>query len=142
MAEAIFYVLPDTGTLGRAVFACKLVEKAYRNGQLCYIQTADKRSSQQLDDLLWTFRAGSFVPHQIFESGQPILTDQVLIGNSSPPEGWQELVINLSEQFPEHPENYGRIVEILDADESVKARGREHYKRYHQKGVSVITHKL
>ena len=71
MPEISFYVLPTESTQERQLFACKLVEKAYRSGVFSYVLTDSLEQSQQLDDLLWTFRAGSFIPHQIYTDQLP-----------------------------------------------------------------------
>ena len=67
MPEASFYILPSQSLSDRFLFACKLIEKAYRCGQYCYVVTDSLQQSQQLDNLLWTFRKNSFIPHQIFD---------------------------------------------------------------------------
>ncbi|TAK61689.1 DNA polymerase III subunit chi [Methylobacter sp.] len=70
MAEVSFYILPSESLHDRHLFACKLIEKAYRSGSFCYVLTDNAEQSQAIDDLLWTFRAGSFIPHQIY-TGEP-----------------------------------------------------------------------
>ncbi|MDO9168371.1 MAG: DNA polymerase III subunit chi [Methylobacter sp.] len=70
MAEVSFYILPTESLKDRYLFACKLIEKAYRSGSFCYVLTDSAEQSQIIDDLLWTFRAGSFIPHRIY-SGEP-----------------------------------------------------------------------
>ena len=71
MAEISFYILPSESTQERYMFACKLIEKAYRSGHFCYVLTDNAEQSQKIDDLLWTFRAGSFIPHQIYTGELP-----------------------------------------------------------------------
>ena len=71
MPEASFYILPSRSLSERYLFACKLIEKAYRSGQFCYVYTDSDRQSEQLDNQLWTFRENSFIPHQIYEDNIP-----------------------------------------------------------------------
>ena len=73
MPEVSFYILPSESQEERYLFACKLIEKAYRSGHFCYVLTDDAEQSQILDDLLWTFRAGSFIPHQVYTGELPAL---------------------------------------------------------------------
>jgi len=70
VAEVSFYILPTESLDDRYLFACKLIEKAYRSGSFCYVLTDSAEQSRIIDDLLWTFRAGSFIPHQIY-TGEP-----------------------------------------------------------------------
>lgn len=142
MPEISFYVLPTESTQERQLFACKLVEKAYRSGVFSYVLTDSIEQSQQLDDLLWTFRAGSFIPHQIYTDQRPDSENVVLIGSGNPPEGWQKTVINLSAQIPYDFQQIERILEILDNSEQTKAWGRQRYRQYQQEGIGIATHKM
>ncbi|MGR9051809.1 MAG: DNA polymerase III subunit chi [Gammaproteobacteria bacterium] len=140
MPDAGFYILSNDSEAGRLHFACKLAEKAYRTGSFCYILTENERQGKILDDLLWTFRPGSFVPHEWYSGVCPAHSDRILIGILSPPEAWQKIVINLSSEVPENYNNCERVLEILNNDESIKLRGREHYKRYRDAGFNLSTH--
>lgn len=142
MPEISFYVLPTESSQERHLFACKLIEKAYRSGSFAYVLTDSLEQSQLIDNLLWTFRAGSFIPHQIYMGEMPTIEDVVLIGSSNPPEHWQNTVINLSSQCPQGFQNAERILEILDNSEETKTIGRNRYRQYQQAGIEIATHKM
>jgi len=142
MAEVSFYILPSESTQERYEFACKLIEKAYRSGCFCYVLTDNAEQSQKIDDLLWTFRAGSFIPHQIYTSELPDFEKVILIGSHDVPENWQKTVINLSSHCPEQFDKIERILEILDNSEATKEPGRNRYRQYQQSGVNITTHKI
>ncbi len=142
MPEITFYVLPTDSTQERQLFACKLIEKAYRSEHFAYVLTDSSEQNQQLDNLLWTFRAGSFVPHQIFTGELPVIENTILIGNDYPPENWRKTLINLSSQIPQNFQEADRILEILDNSEETKAWGRQRYKQYQQSGIEITTHKM
>lgn len=137
MADISFYILPSQSQQERYLFACKLIEKAYRSRCFCYVLTDSAGQSQQLDNLLWTFRAGSFIPHQLYTGDIPA-TEQVLIGSLPAPAHWQKTVINLSSQCA----NAERVLEILDNSEATKAVGRERYRHYKEAGHNLTTHKM
>lgn len=137
MAEISFYILPTQSQQERTLFACKLIEKAYRSGCFCYVLTDSVGQSQQLDNLLWTFRAGSFIPHQLYTGDIPAI-EQVLIGSLPAPAQWQKTVVNLSSQCA----NAERVLEILDNSEATKAVGRERYRHYKEAGHNLTTHKM
>jgi DNA polymerase-3 subunit chi len=141
MAEVSFYILPSESTQERYLFACKLIEKAYRSGHFCYVLTDSAEQSQKIDDLLWTFRAGSFIPHQIFTGEIPKFKKIILIGSLNAPENWQKTLFNLSSHYPDIGSQTERILEILDNSETSKAAGRERYRQYQQSGMTVTTHK-
>ena len=137
MSEITFYILPTASQQERYVFTCKLIEKAYRTGVFCYVLTDDIMQSQRIDDLLWTFRAGSFIPHQLYTGETPEIP-QVLIGSLPPPENWQHTVLNLSSNCTAAQ----RVLEILDNSEATKSIGRHRYRQYKDAGHNLTTHKM
>jgi DNA polymerase III subunit chi len=140
--EISFYVLPTESSQERYLFACKLIEKAYRSGSFAHVLTDSLEQSQLIDDLLWTFRAGSFIPHQVYTGELPAVHNVVLIGHDNPPENWQKTLINLSSQPPKDFQHAERILEILDDSEETKTGGRQRYKQYQQAGIEITTHKM
>jgi len=142
MAEVSFYILPSELLQDRYLFACKLIEKAYRSGSVCYVLTDSIEQSRYLDDLLWTFRPGSFIPHQIYTGELPAIEKVILIGSLNAPENWQKTLFNLSSHYPEIGPQTERILEILDNSEITKELGRNRYRQYQQSGVTITTHKI
>jgi DNA polymerase III subunit chi len=142
MAEVSFYILATTGMQERFRFACKLIETAYRKGSFCYVQTDSPQQSHTLDELLWTFRPNSFIPHQIFQGEMPEFPNTVLIGNQPAPVQWQKVILNLSSHLPSDLSQTEKLLEILDNDEQIKALGRERFRHYKRLGIEPITHKL
>lgn len=142
MPDISFYVLASESSQERHLFACKLIEKAYRSGTFAYVLTDSPAQSQLIDDLLWTFRAGSFVPHQVYTGDFPDIENVVLIGSGTPPVSWQKTLINLSSQCPQDFQQADRILEILDNSEETKSWGRQRYRAYQQAGIEITTHKL
>ena len=97
MARVDFYILPDRAANSRPLLACRLAEKAYRLGHRVYIHVESAQQAQYLDDLLWSFRQGSFIPHGITPP-QPGDDTPVLIGWQDAPAGATEVLINLSHE--------------------------------------------
>jgi DNA polymerase-3 subunit chi len=158
VAEVSFYILPTESLEDRYLFACKLIEKAYRSGSFCYVLTDDAEQSRTIDDLLWTFRPGSFIPHQIYTGKPPDIARDgvyaanqsgtgaaiekvILIGSLAAPEHWQKTLFNLSSRYPDLGAQTERVLEILDNSETTKEAGRNRYRRYQQAGMTVTTHK-
>ncbi len=139
MANASFYILPSRSTPARYLYACKLIEKAYRLGQFCYVYTDSQQQSQQLDDLLWSFRKGSFIPHQVYNDTVPEFEQTVLIGDQAAPENWQKLIINLSTQYPDFLTETTRVLEILDDNDAVKQAGRQRFRQYKKDGLETTS---
>jgi DNA polymerase IIIc chi subunit len=51
-----------------------------------------------------------------------------------------ELLVNLSGRLPAHHDRFGRIAELIDADEERRAKGRERFKAYRDLKLPVETH--
>ncbi|MGR9087474.1 MAG: DNA polymerase III subunit chi [Gammaproteobacteria bacterium] len=142
MPEISFYVLASSSLQERLLFACKLIEKAYRSGRFCYVMTGSEEEARIIDDLLWTFRAGSFVPHQRYDGSMPAFEKVILIGPLDPPDNWRATIINLSSRCPPGFDQAERILEILDNNDEAREAGRNRYRQYQQSGIGIITHKL
>jgi DNA polymerase-3 subunit chi len=141
MTQVDFYILKDSQPQAYPLFACRLTEKAYKQGHRVYIHTGSHAQLKQLDDLMWTFRAGSFLPHAIYgggnTTGQPIL-----LGQDIEPEGSDDVLVNLSGEVPPFFSRFSRVVEPVAADDSARAAARERYRFYQDRGYALNTHKL
>jgi len=137
-----FYILSSQTEQGRQLFACKLAEKAFRLGYKTYILTNSMQQAQQMDKLLWTFRANSFVPHEIFQDSLPSIANTVIIGSQQAPAPWQHTLINLSTEYPEDIMQSEQVFELLDNDENQKQAGRRRYRHYQTLGITPNTHKM
>ena len=138
-----FYVLSEDMPDARLRWACRLAEEAAEQGSRVYLQTGGHAEAQRLDDLLWTFRDGSFLPHEIF-AGAPASHARVmvLLGESAPPPSHRQLVVNLTDAIPAELEQYERVAEIVDVDPERKRAARERYKQYRERGCTLESHNV
>lgn len=141
MTRIDFYVLAGSGTRERQLTACRLAEKAYRLGHRLYIQTASAQDEALLDDLLWTFRQNSFVPHTRWRGDDDPGTP-VLLGHLPPPEFLHEVLIHLADTIPDAFDRFNRVVEVVDAEDAVRQAARRRYRFYRERGISPLTHQL
>ena len=142
MSQVDFYVLNASGETNRQRFACRLAEKAYRLQNTVHIQVADQQSAAQLDELLWTFRDGSFVPHEVLENSAAKVASPVTISIDSLPPGNCDLLINLSNGMPQDSAAFPRVAEIVTSDDESKKRSRQHFAEYRNEGHKLDSHKL
>jgi len=142
MPEVSFYLLSTQSIQERFLYSCRLIEKAYRCGQFCYVYTDTQQQSQQLDNQLWSFRPLSFIPHQIYDGTAPDYQKTVLIGTQTAPENWEKIIVNLSSKYLDDLKHTDRILEILDSNEAVKQAGRQRYRQYQQAGLKITTHNV
>lgn len=142
MTRVDFYILPPGDERQRLVFACSLSEKAYRQGLKVYLRAGDDTTARQLDQLLWTFRQGSFVPHAVLEKTDAAENFPVLIGTGPAAPKTTSLTINLAPEFLEEGPNHPRVAELIGHDESSRIAGRARFRRYRELGLSPETHTL
>jgi DNA polymerase-3 subunit chi len=140
MTRIDFYLLASGDPRSRRVTACKLIEKAFRQGHTVYLQTSSEEETRILDDLLWTFRQGSFVPHEPHPGASA--EAPVLIGHGAAPDTMADVLVNLSPEVPAGFGRFERLAELVDEDGEVKQAGRIRYKAYKDAGYSPETIKL
>jgi DNA polymerase-3 subunit chi len=140
MTRIDFYLLGSGDPRSRLVTACRLIEKAFRQGHKVYLHTASEEETRILDDLLWTFRQGSFVPHELHPGASA--EAPVIIGHGSAPETMADVLVNLSPEVPAGFDRFARLAELIDQDEAVKRAGRRRYKIYQEQGHEIQTHHL
>ncbi len=142
MSQIDFYVLTASGETARHQFACRLAEKAYRLENRVHIRVKDAETVQKLDELLWTFRDGSFVPHEVSGAGSDETVSPVTIGYDALPSAQPDLLINLGDTVPDSTASFPRVAEVVTSDEGSKAQSRERFVHYRDQGHALNTHKL
>lgn len=139
MAQVDFYVLDRFDEHSRYTFACKLAEKAWRLENTIHIHTMSQADAERLDELLWTFRDGSFVPHELVSSGDPA---PVSIGYDSNTIASRDLLINLCDEIPAFADTFPRIAELVTSEENCRQKSRERYAIYRDQGHTLEMHKI
>ena len=142
MARVDFYVLGSSGAAARQRFACRLAEKAYRQDNSVLIRVADSQTARLLDDLLWTFRDGSFVPHEITDTESQGSGSPIRIGVDGTAQIESDLLINLTNNVPGDTSSFARVAEIVTSDEESKSLSRERFVAYRDAGHELESHKL
>ncbi len=109
-------------------------------GHYIYVHTADARQSQLIDDLLWTFKDGSFIPHRQLRSEDD--QAQVMIGHDAEPPLEFDVLVNLAPQVPLFFSRFQRVAEIVGDDEQQKQQARERFRFYRDRGYPLNTHDI
>jgi DNA polymerase-3 subunit chi len=142
MARVDFYVLGTSGPAARQRFACRLAEKAYRQENSVFILVADEDAGRSLDELLWTFRDGSFVPHEMARAAARSTAAPVCIGVAADNDARRDLLINLGNDIPDSTNAFPRIAEIVTSDGDSLSQSRKRFAAYRDAGHEMETHKL
>lgn len=135
-----FYLLNQSVPDGKLRAACRLTGKVLARGCTAYIQTDDDAQASRLDDLMWTFDQGSFVPHRLdTDDAAPA---PVTIGCRAPETDPPDVLIALSADMPDHFHIYRRIAEIVDGTSEDKRLARQRYRIYRERGCELETHHI
>lgn len=142
MTRVDFYLLSGDGKQEREKLACRLTEKAWKLNHKVYLHSDSEPESRQLDDLLWTFRPESFVPHNFLANDSEIKTPVLLGHHEEPALLEHDILINLSAAVPSFFSRFERVIEVINDDENIREAGRDRYRFYQQRGYTLNTHKL
>lgn len=138
MPKIDFYILSEGS---RLQLACLLIDKAYKNQHRVYIHTENQQDAHQLDELLWTFRDESFIPHNLYGEG-PEPAPPIQIGFNLTPEKHRDILINLSPTIPEFFQQFNRVLELVANDAHEQEIARDRFRQYRSQGFEIKTHKL
>jgi DNA polymerase-3 subunit chi len=141
MPKIDFYILSDPNPTSHLQLVCRLVEKAYKNRHRIYIHAHNKAQAYAVDELLWTYREDSFLPHNLYGEG-PEPAPPIQIGFDAVPEKHRDILINISHDIPEFYTQFARILECVPNDAQLQELAREHYRLYRAQGHTITTHKL
>lgn len=136
-----FYSTEDPAPEAAARLLCKVVEKAYRQGLKVFVHTPTPRRARFFDDLLWTFRQGSFVPHEICD-GSGRGHAPVRIGGGLVQRGEATVLCNLSAEVPPSLAGFARLVDVAERAEPGRSAGRVRYRWYRDQGLALAHHPI
>ena len=143
MAKVDFYVLPEHGK--REHFACALIQKVWKQGNNIFINMRSEPATAAFDDLLWTFKDISFLPHCL-NAEDNTKTAPIVIGHdiqtvSQMPDD-THIVLNLADQIPPELTGVERILEIVAGNEVDRQQARKRYADYRNHGHVLNKHTI
>ena len=110
-------------------------------GHRVYVATDSADSTRRVDEIMWTFRPDSFVPHGRYpeddNEGFPIL-----IGHTDSPDGCGEVLINLTGSVPDFHHSFARVAELVSGDGESRRLGRNRFRYYRDQGYDVNSHQV
>lgn len=141
MTQVDFYILGEQAKGDRFQLACRIIDKAWRQGRRIYLHTNSESESKHMDKMLWTYREESFLPHGLIGDNDPVLTP-VLIGHDDTAGDEHDVLINLGESVPSFFSRFDRVAELVDNNPEWRKAGRDRYKLYRDRGYTLNTHNV
>lgn len=131
MPRIEFYVLSSALPAERLRAACQLAMKAWRAGLPVFLRGSNAAQCAELDELLWRFKAESFVPHNLYQDDAQA---PVVIGLDEEPSSTQGVLINLGSTLSPQVERFSRVIEIVNQEPDLLTACRENFRSYRQRG--------
>jgi len=142
MTRVDFYVLKDHKSGNHNAFICRLVEKIYKKGHQLLLHVADERQAEMINDLLWTWRQGSFVPHEIHQPGKARECPVIINHLAEPEMDMHDVLINLASDVPLFFSQFNRVAEVVDQNEQNRQSARQRYLFYKERGYPLESHDI
>ena len=119
---------------------CRAVEAAYGQGFRIYVWADSEPEARRLDDLLWTFREDSFVPHGLWQ-GEPACDEPVAVGwKPGNPNGADCLVL-ARDATPGEVQGFSRIIDFAPVDlPEIRQSARRRFRAFQTAGLQVTFH--
>lgn len=130
MTRIEFYVLPDSEPTGRLRAACLLASKGWQHGMSVFIRCHDGQQCNELDELLWGFRAERFIPHELYENDPQA---PVVVGTEQTPTATEGLLVNLASSLSPHIDRFSRVIEIVNQQPELLDASRGNFRLYRQR---------
>lgn len=113
---------------------------ALERGQKIFILTGTEASSRELDELMWQYPEGRFIPHTLVEDKEsekaPIKIGTLSGLNPA------DVVINLCPDAVPDPERFSRVLEVVPFADEEKEASRAKYRIYRNLGLKPRTHEI
>ena len=141
MTRVDFYVVDEGAGLDRFRLTCRIAEKAWASGHRVLIHTGNETDARQMNELLWTFRDRSFVPHGLLGESDPSGTP-VLVGHGTDAGGEHDVLINLADTVPAFFSSFERVIETVGGDPGSRVASRERYRFYRDRGYPLNNQRI
>lgn len=122
-----------------------MAEKAWQRGHRVFIHTDSAEAARHIDDMLWSYRQDSFIPHAMLRERLEVEESErepVLVGDGAVEPADIDVLINLAESVPSFATRSTRVAEIVTGDDSSRHAGRARYRHYRDQGIEIQQHNL
>ena len=134
-----FYVVQTSDPGERLQVAARLADKAFQRGHRIFINATDEAQATEINELLWSFRPASFLPHGLH--GQEH-SETIAIGWGQEPDNHNDLLINLQLGIPSFFSRFARVAEVVTQEPDSLAALRKSWTFYKDRGYQLEKHDL
>lgn len=134
MTKIDFLSTQDTDSEARLRLACRVAQRAVREGQSVYVACENADQVSVLDRLLWSFEPESFVAHST-EINKPHAP--VTLGHGNDCGDQHSILINLCSPAPAFFSQFERLFEVVVQLPEVLAQTRANWSYYKSRGYPL-----
>ncbi|MDG5498829.1 DNA polymerase III subunit chi [Marinobacter sp. BGYM27] len=137
-----FYLIPQDTESARLLYAARLTEKAYKQGDRVCLMCNPGEQIQALDRVLWQFSPDSFIPHTLMDSAvapgsQPEKVG--LVSGQPSPADWDTVIV-LGASLPAEADRFARLALIASSDAATLNQARGHFRQLRELGIQPQVH--
>jgi DNA polymerase III subunit chi len=142
-----FYVLGDSAPSAQHL-ACRLSLMAWEQGHCVSVLAPDERAARSLDELMWDYPPGRFLPHEQVpgaahdEPGPDSPAPIVIVSSADRVGADRNVVVNLAGEAVPDPGRFRRVLEIVPAEPRLREASRDKYRCYRKLGLQPIKHDI
>lgn len=139
------YIVGGTSFTELAYLACKLSEKIASNRQTALFLCQDDMQMQNLDELMWSFKNESFIPHR--QAPAPTESYPIVINtrkqNQDQSQGVRiDNLVCIGPEPIENEPNHDRKLILVNSDQHSLNQARALFKAVKAKGQQIHSHDL
>ena len=132
MTQVFFY----HGASDKIAAACALLGGAYAKNKPVLVYAPENDVASDVDRMLWTQSALSFVPH--CRSGSPLAGETpILITDNLDQPPQDDRLMNLSQVVPPGFSRFHSLIEVVGREEADRSSARDRVKFYKDRGYEV-----
>ena len=129
MSTEVVFITLNVANKNRVV--CDITEKEYESGNKAVIYVADEKEGKILDDMLWSWKQSTFIPHNFSESLQTAEKDPVIISTNISDSINYDTLILVQPTEPDICRIYKKVIDFAEKYNPTKLEtDRKRYKLY------------
>ena len=134
-----FYVLQDP-SLSAEQLTCRLALMAWEQGHRIMVLAQDKAQAERLDELMWEYPQGRFLPHA--RTRRPVPTPVMVGVMDDLDDDAGEVIINLTGDAVPRAERFRRLLELVPANDAQRQASRAKFREYRSRGLEPASHPI
>ena len=134
-----FYVLQDP-SLSAEQLTCRLALMAWEQGHRIMVLAQDKAQAERLDELMWEYPQGRFLPHA--RTRRPVPAPVMVGVMDDLDDDAGEVIINLTGDAVPQAERFRRLLELVPADDAQRQASRAKFREYRSRGLEPASHPI